>query len=202
MTFAFRGYEYSRVAIAFFWAASIVAVSFSRAVFREVLRFARRRGYNQRYAIVVGGGEPATEVLGVFKRRPDVGIRVLGLLSDKAETVGIDAPRLGGLDEVRSVLRRQQVDIVFIALPHGDYPRLAAVLNEIGDDPVAIQFVPDVFGLASLRGGAEEFETIPFINLGPPLYGWDRVVKRGFDLAFGAAAPAAPRPATLPRAAL
>jgi Undecaprenyl-phosphate glucose phosphotransferase len=198
MTFAFRGYEYSRVAIAFFWAASIVAVSFSRAVFREALRVARRRGYNQRYAIVVGGGEPAAEVLGVLKRRPDVGIRVLGLLSDKADAPGLDAPRLGGLDEIRSVLDRQQVDIVFIALPHGDYPRLSAVLNDIGDDPVAIHFVPDVFGLASLRGGVEEFETIPFIHLREsPLYGWNLVLKRGFDLAFGSAALLAAVPVML-----
>ncbi len=188
MTFAFRGYDYSRLVIGFFWVESIVAVSFSRAVFREALRFARRRGYNQRYAIVVGGGEPATEVLRVLRRRPDVGIRVLGLLSDKADSVGSDVPRLGGLDEVRSVLDRQQVDIVFIALPHGDYPRLNAVLNDIGDDPVDIHYVPDVFNLASLRGGIEEFETIPFIHLGSPLYGWNRVLKRGFDLAFGSAA--------------
>src|SRR5207244_12203939 len=95
------------VGIARFWAQSIVLVSFSRAVFREALRFARRRGYNQRYAIVVGGGEPAAEVLRVLKRRPDVGIRVLGLLADKVDTPGSDAPRLGGLDEVRSVLDRQ-----------------------------------------------------------------------------------------------
>ncbi len=188
MTFAFRGYDYSRLVIGFFWVESIVAVSFSRAVFREALRFARRRGYNQRYAIVVGGGEPATEVLRVLRRRPDVGIRVLGLLSDKADSVGSDVPRLGGLDEVRSVLDRQQVDIVFIALPHADYPRLNAVLNDIGDDPVDIHYVPDVFNLASLRGGIEEFETIPFIHLGSPLYGWNRVLKRGFDLAFGSAA--------------
>src|SRR5438094_8239471 len=186
MTFAFRGYDYSRVVIALFWAQSIVLVSFSRAVFREALRFARRRGYNQRYAIVVGGGEPAAEVLRVLKRRPDVGIRVLGLLADKADTPGSDAPRLGGLDEVRSVLDRQPVDVVFIALPHGDYPRLSAVLNDIGDDPVAIHFVPDVFHLASLRGGVEEFETIPFIHLREsPLYGWNRVIKRFLDLVVG-----------------
>ncbi len=198
MTFAFRGYEYSRVAIAFFWAASIVAVSLWRAVFREALRVARRHGYNQRYAIVVGGGEPASEVLRVLRRRPDVGIRVLGLLSDKADAPGRDAPRLGGLDEIRSVLDRQQVDIVFIALPHGDYPRLGAVLNDIGDDPVAIHFVPDVFSLASLRGGVEEFETIPFIHLREsPLYGWNRVLKRGFDLAFGAATLGAAAPVML-----
>jgi len=128
-------------------------------------------------------------VLRVLRRRPDVGIRVLGLLSDKAETPGVDAPRLGGLEDIRAVLDRQQVDIVFIALPHSEYPRLTSVLNEIGDDPVAIHFVPDVFGLASLRGGVEEFESIPFVHLREsPLYGWNRVAKRVLDLIVGGGA--------------
>ena len=198
MTFAFRGYDYSRLVITFFLVQSIVVVSLARAAFREVLRFARRRGYNQRYAIVVGGGEPAAEVLRVLRRRVDVGIRVLGLLSDKAEAPGIDAPRLGGLEEIRAVLDRQQVDIVFIALPHSEYPRLTAVLNEIGDDPVTIHFVPDVFGLASLRGGVEEFESIPFIHLREsPLYGWNRVAKRVLDLVIGGGALVLAAPAML-----
>ena len=198
MTFAFRGYDYSRLVITFFLVQSIVVVSLARAAFREVLRFARRRGYNQRYAIVVGGGEPAAEVLRVLRRRVDVGIRVLGLLSDKAEAPAIDAPRLGGLEEIRAVLDRQQVDIVFIALPHSEYPRLTAVLNEIGDDPVAIHFVPDVFGLASLRGGVEEFESIPFIHLREsPLYGWNRVAKRVLDLVVGGGALVLAAPAML-----
>ncbi len=55
MTFLFHGYEYSRLVILMFWVASIVAVSLSRAAFRELLRFAHRRGYNQRHAVVVGG---------------------------------------------------------------------------------------------------------------------------------------------------
>ncbi len=203
MTFAFRGYDYSRLVIAGFWVQSIVAVSLSRAVFRELLRFARRRGYNQRYAIVVGGGEPAVEVLRVLRRRPDVGIRVLGLLSDKAETPGGDAPRLGGLEDVRAVLDRQQVDIVFIALPHSESGHLTTVLNEIGDDPVAIHFVPDVFGLASLRGGVEEFESIPFIHLREsPLYGWNRVAKRVLDLVVGGGALVLAAPAMLAIAVL
>src|SRR6185369_14492853 len=58
MTFAFRSYDYSRIVILTFWVASIVSVSLSRAVFREALRVARRHGYNQRYAVVVGGGDP------------------------------------------------------------------------------------------------------------------------------------------------
>jgi len=188
MTFAFRGYEYSRLVILLFLAQSIVAVSFARAALREVLRFARRHGYNQRYAIVVGGGEPAAEVLRVLRRRSDVGIRVLGMLSDKREVP--DSVRwLGGVEDVRAVLDRQQVDIVFIALPHADYSRVTSVLNGIGDDPVAIHLVPDVFGLVPARGGVEEFETVPFIHLrGSRLYGWNRVLKRTCDLVFGTVA--------------
>jgi Undecaprenyl-phosphate glucose phosphotransferase len=189
MTFVFRSYEYSRLVIAIFWAASIVVAGFARGVFREALRFARRRGYNQRYAVVVGGGEPAAEVLRVLRRRTDVGVQLLGALGDKRELEGVDVPWLGAPEELRAVLDRGTVDIVIVALPHQDYARLGAILNEIGDDPVAIHFVPDVFSLASLRGGVEEFEGVPFVHLREsPLYGWNRVLKRAFDLAFGAAA--------------
>jgi Undecaprenyl-phosphate glucose phosphotransferase len=189
MTFLFHGYEYSRLVILIFWVASIVTVSLSRAAFREALRFARRRGYNQRYAVVVGGGEPAAEVLRVLRRRRDTGIEVLGLLSDKREAEGGPVRWLGGLEEIQAVLAARSVDIVIIALPQSDYPRLGAVLNEIGDEPVDIHFVPDLFNLASLRGGVEEFESIAFIHLREsPLHGWNRVLKRSFDLVFGTAA--------------
>ncbi len=185
MTFAFRGYEYSRLVILIFLAQSIVAVSLARAALREALRFARRHGYNLRYAIVVGGGEPSAEVLRILNRRRDAGIFVLGLLSDKKE-VPENVRWLGGIEDVRTVLDRQQVDIVFIALPHADASRLTAVLSGIGDDPIAIHLVPDVFSLVPARGGIEEFEMVPFIHLRESrLYGLNRVLKRAFDLVFG-----------------
>jgi len=139
---------------------------------------------------VVGGGEPAAEVLRVLERRRDVGIRVVGLLSDKRDVPARDVQWLGGIDEIGSVLKRRPIDIVFIALPHNDASRVTEVLNHIGDEPIAIHFVPDVFAvsaLASLRGGIEEFENIPFIHLREsPRYGWDLVLKRAIDLAGSA----------------
>jgi exopolysaccharide biosynthesis polyprenyl glycosylphosphotransferase len=189
MTFLFHGYPYSRLVIAGFWVVSIIVGSLSRAAFREALRVARRNGYNQRYAVVVGGGEPAAEVLRLLRRRPDAGIRPLGLLSDKSDGEGAGVPWLGGLEEIRSVLTSRPVDMVIIALPHAEYSRLAAVLHEIGDEPVSIHLVPDLFSLASLRGGVEEFESVPFIHLREsPLYGWNRVLKRGVDLVLGSLA--------------
>jgi exopolysaccharide biosynthesis polyprenyl glycosylphosphotransferase len=137
---------------------------------------------------VIGGGEPATEVLRVLRRRPDVGIRLRGFLGDKRD--GMEGARwLGAPEDVRRVLQEHQVDIVIIALPHGDYPRLTEILTQIGDEPVAIHLVPDIFSLASLRGGIEEFETLPIIHLREsPLYGWNLVLKRAFDVTVGTAA--------------
>jgi Undecaprenyl-phosphate glucose phosphotransferase len=189
MTFAFPRTEYSRVVIVYFWALSIAAVSLWRAGFREVLRMARRRGVNQRRALLVGGGSPALEILAALRRRPDVGVHVVGLVGDKETSGPAGVPVLGRFEDLRAVLDGQEVDLVIVALPHADYTRVSDILRDIGDDPVAIHLVPDVFGLASLRGGIEEFEGVPLIYLREsPLHGWNLVLKRAFDLIVGGAA--------------
>jgi Undecaprenyl-phosphate glucose phosphotransferase len=184
MTFAFRETEFSRVVIVYFWVLSIALVWFSRAVFREGLRFARRRGYNLRYAVVVGGGALAATVAQRLRARPDIGVQVLGVVGDQKDETG-GAAWLGGYADLRAVLDSRPVDHVVMALPHEDYGRLGGLLDAVGDEPVTIHVVPDLFRFASLRGGVEEFEGIPFIHLREsPLYGWNRVAKRAFDVAF------------------
>jgi Undecaprenyl-phosphate glucose phosphotransferase len=184
MTFFFRGYDYSRVVIVYFWLSSIGLVWFSRAVFREALRYARRRGYNLRYAMVVGSGVLAATVVRRIQSRPDVGILILGVVGDKKEEMG-DVAWLGGYADLRTVLDARPVDHVVLALSHEDQGRLGGLLDAVGDEPVTIHVVPDLFRFASLRGGVEEFEGMPFIHLREsPLHGWSRVVKRAFDLVF------------------
>ena len=186
MTFFFREYDYSRVVIVYFWIFSIAAVSFARYVFREALRVARRRGYNLRYALVVGGGELATGVVQRVRSRPDTGIQILGLVGDKQAAAGAQA--LGGFADLRAVLDAHQVDHVILALAHEEYGRLGGLLEAIGDEPVTIHVVPDLGRFTSLRGGVEEFEGLPFVHLREsPLYGWNQVAKRVFDVAFSLA---------------
>ncbi len=186
LTFFARSYEFSRLVIAYFWVISILAVSASRAGFREALRVARRRGYNLRYALVVGGGELARTVISRLRQRPDVGIQVLGVIGDEKDGADLGARRLGGYGDLQAVLDRGGVDHVILALPHEDYARIGMILEEIGDEPVTIHFVPDLLRFASLRAGVEEFQGLPFIHLREsPLYGWNLILKRGFDLAVG-----------------
>ena len=197
MTFFFRDYDYSRVVIVYFWLLSIGVVWFSRAAFREGLRFARRRGYNLRYAVVVGDGELAATVVHRMQGRPDIGIQVLGVVGDDKDDFG-GAARLGGYADLRAVLDANTVDHVILALAHEDYGRLAGLLDAIGDEPVTIHVVPDLLRFASLRGGIEQFEGMPFIHLREsPLYGWNRLAKRVFDFVFAATVLATIWPALL-----
>jgi Undecaprenyl-phosphate glucose phosphotransferase len=186
MTFLFRDYDYSRLVILYFWILSIASVWFSRAAFREALRFVRRHGYNLRYAVVVGSGELAATVVERIQSRPDVGIQILGIVGDRKEDgEGGGTKRLGGYADLRAILDAHSVDHVFLALPHEDQARLGGLLDAVGDEPVTIHVVPDLFRFASLRGGVEEFEGVPFIHLREsPLHGWSRVAKRAFDVIF------------------
>ena len=197
MTFFFRGYDYSRVVIVYFWLLSIGVVWFSRAAFREGLRFARRRGYNQRFAVVVGDGELAATVVQRMEGRRDVGIQVLGVVGDEKDDTG-GVRRLGGYADLRAVLDAHTVDHVILALAHEDYGQLAGLLDAVGDEPVTIHVVPDLLRFASLRGGIEQFEGMPFIHLREsPLYGWNRLAKRVFDFLFSATVLAVIWPALL-----
>jgi Undecaprenyl-phosphate glucose phosphotransferase len=187
MTFFFREYDYSRVVIVYFWILSIASVSFARYVFREALRFARRRGYNLRYALVVGGGELAADVVQRLRARPDIGMQLLGLVGDAKEPAG-GIPSLGGFADLRAVLDAHEVDHVILALAHEDYGRLGGLLEAIGDEPVTIHVVPDFGRFTSLRGGVEEFEGLAFVHLREsPLHGWNQVAKRAFDVVFSLA---------------
>jgi Undecaprenyl-phosphate glucose phosphotransferase len=197
MTFFFRSYDYSRVVIVYFGLLSIGVVWFSRAAFREGLRFARRRGYNLRFAVVVGDGDLAATVVQRLQGRPDVGIQVLGVVGDDKDATG-RAPWLGGYADLRAVLDANTVDHVILALAHEDYGRLAGLLDAVGDEPVTIHVVPDLLRFASLRGGIEQFEGMPFIHLREsPLYGWNRLAKRVFDFVFSATVLATIWPALL-----
>src|SRR2546430_10004239 len=93
MAFVFKGHEYSRVVILYFWALSIVAVSLWRATFREILRAARRAGHNVRRAVIVGGGSPAAEIGTALRHPPRTGVRVVGALGGKSDEGPATGPR-------------------------------------------------------------------------------------------------------------
>ncbi|MEK7842387.1 MAG: sugar transferase, partial [Deltaproteobacteria bacterium] len=188
VTFVYRQYEFSRLVFLFFGAINVVALSIERWVFREVLRYLRKKGHNLRYALIVGTGDMSKEILKRIDTHPEVGLKVVGLLSTNKYQVGANVHGievLGVYDEVGRFVKEKGIDNVIIALAWEEHGKVIDVLKNIGEEMVDIQVIPDIYEFATIRGGIEEFDGLPIISLqDSPLYGWNMVIKRSFDVLF------------------
>ncbi len=188
LTFFLKQFEFSRLVIVYFWVFSIASVSLVRGFFREALRALRRRGYNLRHVLIVGDGGLARKLVKRIDARPDIGLRIVGVLAHDPEMVG---ERIEGLDvlgtyeEAGKIASRLSIDKVFIAIPIEAYGRMEAILRSMEAGFLDINVVPDLYQYVTLRGGIEEFDGLPLISLqDSPLYGWNLVAKRITDVAL------------------
>jgi Undecaprenyl-phosphate glucose phosphotransferase len=188
LTYFVRKYEFSRLTFLYFGIICVFLLSIERILFRELLRLIRKRGYNLRYALIVGTGRLGLDVTDRVHKHPELGIKIRGFLSEERAQVGNALEGFQVLDtfeNIRSVVMDQKIDMVLITLPLNAHERLKRILDDIGDEMVSIMVIPDLIEfatLATLRGSTGEFEGMPIISLrDTPLYGWNIVVKRVTD---------------------
>ncbi|MFT4541763.1 MAG: Undecaprenyl-phosphate glucose phosphotransferase [Planctomycetota bacterium] len=176
----------SRVFLAWFWLGSTLGLLGSRVLFREALRFARRRGLHQRAVLIVGTDELATYIRERLTLHPELGMKVVGFVAvDETqapkEVAGL--PVVGDLNRIVDVIREYDVEHLFLSLGPEVHQRLELILAEVDDSLVDINLVSDLYRHALLRGSVEDFEGLPVIGVdSSPMAGWSGVFKRGFDL--------------------
>ncbi|MEI9477000.1 MAG: undecaprenyl-phosphate glucose phosphotransferase, partial [Deltaproteobacteria bacterium] len=66
-----RRFEFSRLAFFYFWILGMFGLMVSRFVARKTLKSYRRRGLNQRFALIVGAGELGQKVLDKIEFFPE-----------------------------------------------------------------------------------------------------------------------------------
>jgi len=185
--FFYRGFEFSRLMMGIFWLLSIFSLTVSHTVVRTILRNVRKRGYNLRYVLIVGAGELGQTLAGVFARHPESGLKVVGLLGDADDEVGNKVNGydvIGTIDQVKEKIKEHEIDQIFIALPRHASDRMEKTLNLLGDETVDVKLAPDLLQFMRLNSGVEDFEGIPIVSLSEsPMYGWNVVLKRMFDIA-------------------
>ena len=169
-----------------------VLIFLYRTVLRAWHRFQRLRGAPQarpNQVLVVGGGELGTNFAREFRSTSGPDTVIIGFLDDEVP-VG-DSPVeecsvLGTLKQARDIAAQQQVGEVVIALPRGEYRRVAQLVAELSGLPLRLHVVPDYFDLAFFSFSVDNLEGIPVIGLrDPAIDGFQRLVKRIVDLGLG-----------------
>ena len=181
VTFFLKQFPLSRLVFVMFFAFCVAFLSAGRFGVRSFMGRLRRKGFNQRYALIAGTGPVAVTVASALLLRPDVGLVVEGLVSVCGEDVGARVSGfqvVGALKDMRRLIRERDIDHVIFALGFEDHGSIKEVVKSLNDEAVDIKSRSDVYELMTLRGGIEEFEGIPLVTLqDSPLYGWDVVIK-------------------------
>jgi Undecaprenyl-phosphate glucose phosphotransferase len=160
-----------------------------RIVIRKFLKALRKRGYNQRFALIAGTGSLGQKVLEKIELYSELGIRVVGFLTQKGEEIGKNIkniPIIGGYEDLDKILDEREIDIFFIAISINEYDCFESLIKKVHGHLSEVKVVPGSYEFLSLRGGMDELGDLPMLSLqSSPLYGWNRFFKRMFDLIFG-----------------
>ena len=192
--FSFR--NYSRLQSVYFAVLVTSLTVGHRVAVRVFFRLRGGRTYDSRNVVIVGTGKAARRTAEMIANYAWTGLYLVGHVSDPEEPrtgdddagrLALNAPLLGAIDDLASLIQEHHVDEVVIALPLLAQGRLIDLVRTLEPLSVNIRVVPDYSDLAFLHTTVEDFSGMPLIGLREPaLTDLQRFTKRLFDLALAA----------------
>ncbi len=184
--FSFR--DVSRALVAYFIAFDAAFMVGIRGVARLAWRNLGARRLPDSRVLIVGAGVLGREMVQALQEHAWMGLDIVGYVDDDPEKQGNqyeDAPVLGGLSDAPRIVAEHGVTDVLFALPLRAYRQMANLVVELERLPVNMKVAPDLGPLAFYKMSVETFGTIPLVGLKEPiLQPYQRVIKRGVDVAF------------------
>ncbi len=178
----------SRMLFVYFVLIDLALLVNLRWLLKLAVRRTRLTTANRRRVLIVGAGPVGDRVSQLIIERPWSGYQVVGFVDDRPDLEGEELNGrtvLGTCDDLPDVIARHNVDEVLVALPMRAHDRIRHIVQDLEDLHVHIRLVPDVFSMVRGRAATEDMWGIPLISVRAPLItGFDRIVKRVFDLAL------------------
>jgi len=152
-----KGTHYSRLTWAVFFLLAYGCLTGKRIVLRQLLRWFRSKGYNQKHVLLVGSGPLAEQYLREICSDPALGYQVVGCVTDQAGAHGLR--RLGGFEDLAQVLEETTPDEVVSALELEEFQRTPGIIAacekagiRLAIIPFYTSYMPGTFQIDDLNG--------------------------------------------------
>ncbi|MFQ5743016.1 MAG: sugar transferase [Acidobacteriota bacterium] len=188
--FTYRGT--GRAVILLFYVLDLVLLTGARLAF-----YAYRRAFNpatrpsRRRVLVVGAGAVGQRVVAQIEEFAARDLNLVGFLDDDPGKAGCSfaaEPVIGTIDELEDVVNGHRIEEAVVALPLRAHSRVISACTALQKCNVRVYVVPDLFALSFPNSTLDGFGGIPLICLGQPgVYGWQRFLKRAFDITVSCA---------------
>lgn len=140
----------------------------------------------RRAVLIIGAGPVGTNAVQKIKRYGHAELDLVGYLDDNPNKLGQEyegLPVLGNLDMVAEIVKTYHIQEAVVALPLRAHKRLVDICKQLQSMGVGVHVIPDLFALSFPGASLDGFSGIPVISLGQPgIHGWQRAIKRAFDL--------------------
>ena len=180
--FAFKmSADMSRRVLMTWFLVTPVALSGAQAIRQRVHWFSEHGAKAPRH-IIIGVNEVGFELA---KRLPPHGFRGYFDFRSVDRLAHILEPEQlqGHCKDVADYVRRFGVNVVYIALPISNVPRMSELINALRDTTASVYFVPDAFAFDLIQGRLVEIDGMPALSIcDTPFHGMDAVLKRAMDL--------------------
>ncbi|MCP9290862.1 glycosyltransferase [Gracilimonas sediminicola] len=181
ITFFVRNLAYSRLGLIFgFILGVIFFVSYKliRANRKDAGNMNRGRLRNSR-VILVGDAGQSADIISKIHTRPDWSYEVVGYVNVDED----DEKALGGLTQLRDLVKAYQVDQVFFALNSISYKQMLKEISNLQKEEVVFKLIPDSMDFILGKSNVEYLEAIPLVEVefeySKPI---NRLLKRLLDL--------------------
>jgi exopolysaccharide biosynthesis polyprenyl glycosylphosphotransferase len=157
----------SRLLILLFGAIAFVLQLFSRFAIIKILRTVRSRGYNYRNILVVGTGKRARKYAEMICSHTELGLRIFGYVDDDptpADQEILGSAIIGTLKDVPTIIQKNVIDEVVIALPRRWLPSVVEVVQVCEETGIEVTIVADFFNIAIAKLHTTMFYDIPLLT--------------------------------------
>ena len=184
------GADYSRSWMGLWLFSTWASLVCLRAVLRIVLSWLRSNGFNHRHIVIIGIGDQAAVVAERLQRSTWFGLEISALfgLGATASPSWLSGKKLlTEYAELRQYVDDNDVDQVWISLPHSEEKVIRKVIAVLEGSSTEVRYVPDIFEYQLMHHSLSEIAGVPVVNISySAIDGMNEVIKNIEDyvLAF------------------
>jgi exopolysaccharide biosynthesis polyprenyl glycosylphosphotransferase len=169
--FLTRTFFFSRLVIAFSWILAIILVMIGRYLLLLLQRLLYFRGVGVHKVMVIGDNGLAKSMVRQLNEDKKLGYKMVKLIDRE------------GIKKLETIFANTPVDDILIADAELDQEEVVKVMTFCRNHNLGFKVIPNLFLVQSAHASMQTLAGIPVVEFKrTPLDGWNRIIKRIFDI--------------------
>ena len=177
----------SRSRMLIFYGVLFICIFIFRLIFIQLLKNARKSGYNYRTVVIVGANKSGLEIQKVLSKDLSYGYKIMGFFEYNQTIKQKNIKILGGFNDIQDYVLQNSIHEVYFASDDSNHEKITSLINFCEKNLVRIKIIPHFKKYTeSRRVQIEFYGNTPILSLRkePLEIPFNRILKKVFDCFF------------------